>query len=126
MAFAESYGLPRSNTFFVTLFSFTNAASRPTFGWLSDACLARYGFPRTGWLAVLAAVLAAAFAAAALLLECGAGAAMVLPPLILVAGTCNGAVAFLEPVGIHGIYSKTMVLITSDYGIMRSINIKWP
>ena len=26
----------------------------------------------------------------------------------------------------HGLYSKNMTLITSDYGIMRSLSIKWP
>ena len=26
----------------------------------------------------------------------------------------------------HGLSSKKMALITSDYGIMRSLSIKWP
>ena len=45
---AGSYGVPQDRTFYVSLFSFTNAASRPMFGLLSDYFLLKFNFPRTG------------------------------------------------------------------------------
>ena len=52
----------------VSLFSFTNAASRPLFGLVSDYFLLRWNFPRTGWYFVITILLVVGYGAAALLL----------------------------------------------------------
>lgn len=103
---AGSYGVPQDRTFYVSLFSFTNAASRPLFGVLSDFFLLRYNFPRTGWLVVVACSFVAAFGGAIVAISSGVHPSIVLPPLILISGLMNGAVAFLEPATISDLYDN--------------------
>lgn len=103
---AGSYGVASDRTFYVSLFSFTNAASRPLFGVLSDYFLLRYSFPRTAWLVVVAVAFAAAFGGSLLAISSGVDPAVVLPPLILISGLMNGAVAFLEPATISDLYDN--------------------
>eukprot|EP01045_Picozoa_sp_COSAG04_P032125 COSAG04_NODE_6191_length_1388_cov_1.329713_1_plen_263_part_00 len=115
---AGSYLVPQDRTFYVSLFSFTNAASRPLFGLVSDYFLLRWNFPRTGWYFVITILLVVGYGAAALLLDGGVHASVVLPPLILLVGLMNGACAFLEPATVSDMfdqrhYGKSFVAVDS-------------